>query len=218
MKVCEKCRIDHKGDYGSGRFCSKVCARSFSTSAKRKEINRKVQLKATGRPSPLRGTTQAPEHIAKRRTTITSTESRERAKLKTQKLREDRYQNTAFDDLHLKQKKRRILEEQNGACNRCGVSTWMAQPLPMELEHKDGNSKNNLRSNLEVLCPNCHAQTPTWRKAKKPGKRKYTDEVIVETIVSSRSMNECLAKLELKWGSAQTIAKVMGEYNVRFKD
>jgi hypothetical protein len=29
--------------------------------------------------------------------------------------------------------------------------------LPLELHHKDGNHYNNELSNLEILCPNCHA-------------------------------------------------------------
>lgn len=29
--ICEKCGKEHNGNYGSGRFCSKECARSFST-------------------------------------------------------------------------------------------------------------------------------------------------------------------------------------------
>lgn len=31
MKRCELCNKEHDGSYGSGRFCSKECARSFST-------------------------------------------------------------------------------------------------------------------------------------------------------------------------------------------
>lgn len=40
--ICEKCNSNHTGNYGSGRFCSSKCARSFSTSKKRKEINKKI--------------------------------------------------------------------------------------------------------------------------------------------------------------------------------
>jgi very-short-patch-repair endonuclease len=39
MKACKNCNKEHEGTYGSGRFCSKTCARGFSTKAKRKEIN-----------------------------------------------------------------------------------------------------------------------------------------------------------------------------------
>jgi hypothetical protein len=47
MKICENCGKEHKGTYGSGRFCSKTCARGFSTKAKRKEINEAVRKKLT---------------------------------------------------------------------------------------------------------------------------------------------------------------------------
>ena len=41
--ICENCGTNHKGEYGSGRFCSSKCAKSFSTSKKRKEINTKIR-------------------------------------------------------------------------------------------------------------------------------------------------------------------------------
>ena len=42
---CENCDNEHTGSYGSGRFCSQACSRSFSTKSKRKEINQKVSQK-----------------------------------------------------------------------------------------------------------------------------------------------------------------------------
>lgn len=48
-------------------------------------------------------------------------------------------------------------------CCVCKRSRWMKQPIPLELEHKDGNHHNNALENLELLCPNCHALTSTYR-------------------------------------------------------
>jgi hypothetical protein len=56
-------------------------------------------------------------------------------------------------------------------CNRCGGTEWLGQPIPLELEHRDGNSANNSLENLELLCPNCHALTPTYRGKNKNRKR-----------------------------------------------
>ena len=42
MKTCEKCSIEHAGIYGSGRFCSSKCSRSFSSLTNREETNAKV--------------------------------------------------------------------------------------------------------------------------------------------------------------------------------
>ena len=48
-------------------------------------------------------------------------------------------------------------------CNSCGIKDWMGIPLNMELDHIDGNRSNHRLENLRMLCPNCHAQTDTYR-------------------------------------------------------
>jgi hypothetical protein len=45
--VCENCGIEHSGEFGSGRFCSLKCSRSFSTKNKRTEINEKIRVANT---------------------------------------------------------------------------------------------------------------------------------------------------------------------------
>ena len=52
-------------------------------------------------------------------------------------------------------------------CARCGISEWLGQPAPLELHHIDGNRSNNDVSNLQILCPNCHAQTDTYCRRKR---------------------------------------------------
>lgn len=47
MKKCENCDNDHDSNYGSGRFCSSKCSRSFSTKDKRSLINEKVSKSLT---------------------------------------------------------------------------------------------------------------------------------------------------------------------------
>lgn len=46
------------------------------------------------------------------------------------------------------------LRELPNQCNRCGYSE---HPQILVVHHKDHNRKNNTISNLEILCPNCHA-------------------------------------------------------------
>ncbi len=51
---CERCAAEHDGSYATGRFCNRKCANSFSTLAKRKEINIKVSNTLIGKPTGYR--------------------------------------------------------------------------------------------------------------------------------------------------------------------
>ena len=48
-------------------------------------------------------------------------------------------------------------------CYRCGNTSWEKQNIPLELDHINGNIYDNRLLNLTLLCPNCHALTPTYR-------------------------------------------------------
>jgi len=61
----------------------------------------------------------------------------------------------------------RFLTERDGyKCSGCGVSEWNGKRLSFDIDHIDGNPKNDLPKNLRFLCPNCHRQTDTWGRKK----------------------------------------------------
>lgn len=47
-------------------------------------------------------------------------------------------------------------------CEECKKKNWNGKSIPLELHHVDGNRHNNSIENLQILCPNCHAQTPNY--------------------------------------------------------
>lgn len=63
--------------------------------------------------------------------------------------------------------KNKLILERGHKCERCKRTKWVSgNAIPLELEHIDGNNKNNVRANLKLLCPNCHSQTKTWKRKK----------------------------------------------------
>ena len=61
--------------------------------------------------------------------------------------------------------KNRLLKENifEAKCFNCETSEWLGKPIPLELDHINGDNKDNRLINLRLLCPNCHALTPTYR-------------------------------------------------------
>ena len=69
--------------------------------------------------------------------------------------------------------KRFLLAKRGHQCEVCKNTEWQDQPIPLDMDHINGNSTNNDMTNLRLICPNCHAQTPTYKNKNKGNGRAY---------------------------------------------
>lgn len=65
-----------------------------------------------------------------------------------------------------------LISERGTKCGICDIREWQGEPIPLILDHIDGNSDNWNLSNLRLVCSNCDSLLPTY-KSKNRGKGRY---------------------------------------------
>ena len=67
-----------------------------------------------------------------------------------------------------------LFEKHDSKCVECGWGQINPSTgkTPLEVDHIDGDHKNNVESNLQLLCPNCHSLTPTFKSLNNGSGRK----------------------------------------------
>ena len=61
--------------------------------------------------------------------------------------------------------RKRLLKEgiKEHRCDKCLRQTWNDIPIALELHHVNGDKQDHRIENINLLCPNCHSQTKTYR-------------------------------------------------------
>lgn len=174
MKICPNC--ENEIEKIENKFCSQSCSASFNN--KRRSLSDETKMKIS---KSLRASSSM-------RPVKHQRESNRDAFIKTmiRKMME-----AEFDSLPHQSKRKRIIIEQDGKCAHCGLSEWRGKPICFEMDHIDGDNTNNQRSNLEILCPNCHSNTPTWK-----GRKNARDNSRIEDYIKARKEMVCAEGIE----------------------
>jgi len=178
---CKKCKCEHDGSFGSGRFCSRACANSrvFSEQSKKKKSDaNKKRVRENGKWGAML-TPNTDESIKKCKRTW-------KKKLLL----------SNFESLNEWAKRKRVIIEQEYRCHKCKLDEWMSEPIALEIEHLNGEHTDNRRENLIALCPNCHSLSVTWRgrnKSKKHGN--LSDKEILDIYKRKGNIRQTLLEM-----------------------
>jgi L-rhamnose mutarotase len=153
MKTCPKCNTLHEK---SGKYCCRSCANSRTFT---EETNEKKRRSGLNFYSQFTSDERKQLHAEKMK--LYDFEEHQR---KVQEANRKREWSKPYEEMSHTSVRKRLLHERNQTCEECGIGNeYNGKPLSLELDHIDGNSKNNKIENLRILCPNCHSQTPTHR-------------------------------------------------------
>lgn len=192
--ICENCKKEYVTSYGSGRFCSELCARGFST---KNEANyeKEASCKKCGKSFMVNKRAAAsnvlcpncrlkskphkqkdsPQRCCKM---CGKTELRGRSQFCSKLcISQYRWQARCLQ-IHAAGEfkygltnnaipKRYMIHTSGHRCMICGQTEWMGKPVPLVLDHIDGNSDNYKLSNLQLVCGNCDMQLPTYKSKNK---------------------------------------------------
>jgi len=165
---CERCGKEHDGSFGSGRFCCRPCANSRGPRSL--ETKRKISETISGGKLYIErnlkclncGTVlEKPKKYCCKQCQIDYQHNQYIKKWKSGEIDGSKSNGNSVSGYV----RRYLWRKYNNKCSRCGWDTpnpITGKPI-LEIEHIDGNYKNNKEENLDLICPNCHSLTPTYK-------------------------------------------------------
>ena len=97
-------------------------------------------------------------------------------------------------------------------CVKCGIDSWQGETIVLDLDHINGNNRDNRLINLRYLCPNCHSQTDTYKgRNKNTGKQKVSDEDLLTAYKKCRTIRQALIEVGIapKGGNYERLKKLI---------
>ena len=165
-KRCPACSTQLPYPKRKNRFCNHSCAASFNRN--RKGTARKPpQCKCCNAPTkgrPGRSNVYCESCITQKR----------------------HLHRKALKDLKTDASRRvYLLRTRSHRCEGCNRKTWRGAQIPLEMDHIDGDPTHNEETNLQLVCPNCHALSPFHRGANRGRGRTQRRRANVAQLVQS---------------------------------
>ena len=156
------------------KFCSRSCAVSYNNTQSPKRVSTKCKVKCV----------VCCEVFIPRRTTQVFCSRKCVAKHKTLTTY-DRFELQGrfylLDDDAIKNSKtvrQYLIHKHGNNCMLCGQSgdDWHGNSMTLIVDHIDGDAHNWLIPNVQLVCPNCDSQLPTYKSKNKGSGRYYRRE------------------------------------------
>jgi Zn finger protein HypA/HybF involved in hydrogenase expression len=156
--ICKSCLKSFDARDKRRKFCSSSCSSSFNNRGKNRH-NTNITKLCRHCSAPFTTTIHKNKIYCKQ--CISN-------KIPSQNRRVVNLDNALTDST----RKKILIDIYGKKCSICLNDTWLNGPIPIEIDHVDGNSDNNSQNNLRLICPNCHATTMTY-KGKNKGNGRY---------------------------------------------
>jgi hypothetical protein len=162
--LCKFCDSPLSFDNKTNQFCDRSCGAKFNNALRKKQKAKldvaRIEYKCLNCDTPLNRKGKYCNHDCQN-------EMRKRIlyeKIESGDITQDG-----------RQYKKYLIDKHGECCMECGWEKRnpITNKVPLELEHIDGNHKNNRLDNLKIICPNCHSLTPTFKALNKGNGRHY---------------------------------------------
>lgn len=154
-----KCKNCNK-ETSNKKFCSKSCSASYNNKGVRRHGSQPVDCEYCGSKVTRTGSKFCSRSCYVRH--------------KHEKNVKDWY---SGKNISVKTIRKHLFEKHSNKCTKCGwgeINPYSKTELPpLEVEHIDGCYTNNRPENLDLLCPNCHSLTKTYKALNKGNGRPY---------------------------------------------
>ena len=154
-KLCKLCQSSIPYDRKINLYCSKSCAAKFN--------NRGIQRNYTTGLYAKKPCTYCGLETTNVKYCTTKCHRQHVWDVTKERINKTGNANINNSDSPSVMSKRFLAEQRGHECEICHNRQWNKQPIPLVLDHISGDSTNWMLDNLRLICPNCDAQTDTYK-------------------------------------------------------